>query len=71
VTSRGTGKVGGVLNFPETPGGYMGHYSNIQTTGFYTLSPDKQPVHVAHDFTLRVLDDVRIDIHGGADLRLA
>ncbi|MER6748346.1 cold shock domain-containing protein [Streptomyces fungicidicus] len=31
-----------MLDFPETPGGCFGHYSNIQTTGFRTLSPGQQ-----------------------------
>ncbi|MFF7138207.1 cold-shock protein [Streptomyces sp. NPDC008196] len=32
----------GVLDSPETPGGYFGHYSDIQAPGFRTLSPGQQ-----------------------------
>lgn len=32
----------GVLDSSETPGGCFGHYSDIQTTGFRTLSPGQQ-----------------------------
>lgn len=32
----------GVLDSLETPGGCFGHYSDIQATGFHTLSPGQQ-----------------------------
>ncbi|MGA5325918.1 cold-shock protein [Streptomyces griseoincarnatus] len=32
----------GVLDSPETPGGCFAHFSDIQTTGFRTLSPGQQ-----------------------------
>jgi cold shock protein len=32
----------GVFDCPETPGGCFGHYSDIQATGFHTLSPGQQ-----------------------------
>jgi CspA family cold shock protein len=32
----------GVLDSPETPGGCFGHFSDIQLTGFRTLSPGQQ-----------------------------
>ncbi|MCR8574013.1 cold-shock protein [Streptomyces sp. Isolate_219] len=32
----------GVLDSHETPGGCFGHYSDIQTGGFRTLSPGQQ-----------------------------
>ncbi|WKE71646.1 cold-shock protein [Streptomyces sp. WP-1] len=32
----------GVLDSPETPGGCFGHYSDIQGSGFRTLSPGQE-----------------------------
>lgn len=32
----------GVLDSPETPGGCFGHYADIQSPGFRTLSPGRQ-----------------------------
>lgn len=32
----------GVLDSPDTPGGCFGHFSDIQATGFRTLSPGQQ-----------------------------
>lgn len=32
----------GVLDSPETPGGCFSHFSDIQMTGFRTLSPGQQ-----------------------------
>lgn len=32
----------GVLDSPETPGGCWGHYADIRTKGFHTLSPGQR-----------------------------
>ena len=35
------------------------------------LPAPEQPIHVAHRLALGVLDDVGVDVHGDADLRVA
>ncbi|WP_107051265.1 cold-shock protein [Streptomyces sp. NRRL S-1022] len=60
----------GVLDSPETPGGYFGHYSHIQANGFRALSPGQQvdltweaPGFKQDGYNFRAVSIVPPDIH--------